>query len=129
MNAIGKNATRITAGDWKPSRRTAAMKPSVAARLYAGAVDATPITMFETNAIAFFFSARPDRPEPRRPAGSTTRFPQRSLSLRFAFPERLAAILCRAGQSRKDVMAEAPAGFVHRGQGQASKGNGTARRT
>ncbi len=54
MNAIGKNATMITAGDWSPRPPTAAMKPSVAARLYAGATDATLITMFETNEIAFF---------------------------------------------------------------------------
>ena len=33
MNAIGKNATMITAGDWNPRAGTAAMKPSVAARL------------------------------------------------------------------------------------------------
>src|ERR1700722_1905792 len=32
------------------------MYPSVAARLYAGATDATAITMFETNEIAFDFS-------------------------------------------------------------------------
>ena len=54
MNAIGKKATMITAGDWSPRPGTAAMKPSVAARLYPGATDATLMTMFETNVMAFF---------------------------------------------------------------------------
>jgi hypothetical protein len=34
-------------GDWTPTKAT--MKPSVAARLYAGAVDATPMTTLETS--------------------------------------------------------------------------------
>ena len=33
MKAIGKNATSITAGDCKPRPPTAAMNPSVAAKL------------------------------------------------------------------------------------------------
>src|SRR5579859_7805529 len=56
MNAIGKNATIITAGDCTPRPLVAAMKPSVAARLYAGATDATLITMFEMKPIAPFLS-------------------------------------------------------------------------
>src|SRR2546429_6300188 len=41
------NDTISTAGAWKPTPATATMKPSVAARLYAGAVDAIAITRFE----------------------------------------------------------------------------------
>ena len=33
MQAIGKNATITTAGDWSPRPPTAAMNPRVAARL------------------------------------------------------------------------------------------------
>ena len=38
------------------SATAAATKPSVAARLYPGAVEATPMTTLETKPIAFFFS-------------------------------------------------------------------------
>ena len=41
------NDTISTAGACTPTPPTATMKPSVAARLYAGAVDATAITRFE----------------------------------------------------------------------------------
>ena len=41
------NATINTAGACTPTPATATMKPSVAARLYAGAVDATAMTRFE----------------------------------------------------------------------------------
>src|SRR5581483_10220986 len=54
MNNIGMNATIITEGP--PKATNAATAPSVAARLYAGAVDATPITMFDRNVIAFCLS-------------------------------------------------------------------------
>ena len=46
-NRIGMNDTIRTAGAWKPTPVTATMNPSVAARLYAGAVDATAMTRFE----------------------------------------------------------------------------------
>ena len=49
------NATSITAGACTPTPLTATMKPSVAASEYAGAVEATPMTMFETYPIAPFF--------------------------------------------------------------------------
>ena len=41
------NATSITAGACTPTPLTATMNPSVAASEYAGAVEATPITMLE----------------------------------------------------------------------------------
>ena len=41
------NETISTAGACRPIPPTATMNPSVAARLYAGAVDATAITRFE----------------------------------------------------------------------------------
>src|SRR6185312_4259946 len=41
------NETISTAGAWRPTPATATMKPSVAARLYAGAVDAIAMTRFE----------------------------------------------------------------------------------
>src|SRR4051794_40113396 len=56
MQPIGMNAMRITAGPWSPRPPTATMKPSVAARLYAGAVDATAMTMPEMNEMAPVFS-------------------------------------------------------------------------
>ena len=40
--------TIITAGAWNPIPWTATTNPSVAARLYPGAVDATPITRLDT---------------------------------------------------------------------------------
>ena len=46
------NATIRTAGACTPTPATATMKPSVAARLYAGAVDATAMTRFEMYPIA-----------------------------------------------------------------------------
>ncbi len=39
--------TIITAGAWKPIPPTATTNPRVAARLYPGAVDATPMTRLE----------------------------------------------------------------------------------
>ena len=47
VRKIGTNAITATIGE--PSPTTATMNPSVAARLYAGAVDATPMTMEETS--------------------------------------------------------------------------------
>ena len=41
------NDTISTAGAWTPTPVIATMKPSVAARLYAGAVEATAMTRFE----------------------------------------------------------------------------------
>ena len=41
------NDTISTAGAWKPMPVTATMNPRVAARLYAGAVEATAMTRFE----------------------------------------------------------------------------------
>ena len=41
------NDTISTAGACKPTPATATMKPSVAARLYAGAVEAIAMTRFE----------------------------------------------------------------------------------
>ena len=41
------NETISTAGAWTPMPPTATMKPSVAAMLYAGAVDAIAMTRFE----------------------------------------------------------------------------------
>src|SRR5512141_238772 len=45
MHSIGMNATHMIAGAWTPT--ASATSPSETARLYAGAVDATPITMFD----------------------------------------------------------------------------------
>src|SRR5215472_16186702 len=47
VRKIGMNASTATMGE--PSPTTATMKPSVAARLYAGAVDATPMTVVATS--------------------------------------------------------------------------------
>src|ERR1700722_311618 len=47
VRKIGTNAITATIGE--PSPTTATINPSVAARLYAGAVDATPMTMEETS--------------------------------------------------------------------------------
>src|ERR1700734_3382480 len=47
VRKIGTNAMTATIGE--PSPTTATMKPSVAARLYAGAVDATPMTVAATS--------------------------------------------------------------------------------
>ena len=44
MNSIGMKDTMMTAGLWTPIPATATMNPTVAARLYPGAVDATPMT-------------------------------------------------------------------------------------
>ena len=52
MQSIGANATRKIAGLAKPTPAVAVTKPSVAASEYPGAVDATPMTTFETNEIA-----------------------------------------------------------------------------
>ena len=42
---MGTNAITVTAGAWSPMAATT--NPSVAARLYAGAVEATPTTVLE----------------------------------------------------------------------------------
>jgi hypothetical protein len=42
MRHIGTNATSMTAGAFVPTRTT--IRPRLAARLYAGAVDAMPMT-------------------------------------------------------------------------------------
>src|SRR5580693_8984686 len=47
VRKIGTNAITATIGE--PSPTTATMNPSVAARLYAGAVEATPMTVAETS--------------------------------------------------------------------------------
>src|SRR2546423_6359298 len=52
MNNIGMNATMMTKGVLNPTKKTT--KPSVAARLYAGAVEATPITMLASRLSAPF---------------------------------------------------------------------------
>src|SRR5262249_37719175 len=54
MQSIGRNATIMIAGAWKPT--TAVTKPSVAASEYPGAVAATPITTLERKLIAPLFS-------------------------------------------------------------------------
>ncbi len=46
MQSIGMNATHMIAGAGEPDG--AATRPSDTARLYAGAVEATPMTMLET---------------------------------------------------------------------------------
>ena len=55
-NSIGTNAITMMIGAWNPIPTTAVTAPRVAARLYAGAVEATPITMLETNPSAPAFS-------------------------------------------------------------------------
>ena len=52
MQSIGMKATRSTAGAASPTPCTATMNPSVAARLYPGAVEATPMTTFESELTA-----------------------------------------------------------------------------
>ena len=47
MQTIGTNETMITAGACVPIPAITTMNPIVAARLYAGAVDATPITRLD----------------------------------------------------------------------------------
>src|ERR1700694_1803804 len=54
-SSIGMNATSSTAGACTPTPLTATMNPRVAAIEYAGAVEATPMTMFEMYPIAPFF--------------------------------------------------------------------------
>ena len=55
QSSIGMNASSATAGALRPTAATT--KNKVAARLYAGAVEATPITTLETRP-----SAPPFRP-------------------------------------------------------------------
>ena len=50
------NETIRTAGECGPTPTTATMNPSVAARLYAGAVEATEMTRFEMYPIASVLS-------------------------------------------------------------------------
>ncbi len=49
------NDTIMIAGDLRPTPATTTMSPRVTARLYAGAVEATPMTMLETMPSAFDF--------------------------------------------------------------------------
>ncbi len=56
--------TIITAGAWNPIPWTATTNPSVAARLYPGAVDATPITRLDTQPSAPVFRPFSTRPRP-----------------------------------------------------------------
>src|SRR5664279_3153289 len=56
-NRIGTKASTTMDGDCNPTRAT--IRPSVAARLYAGAVDATPMTTLERSPIAPVFSPLP----------------------------------------------------------------------
>src|SRR6185503_5406744 len=65
MQNIGRNETSSTAGADRPTPCTATMKPSVAARLYAGATDAVPMTTFDTNEIALDLSPFSPGAEPR----------------------------------------------------------------
>jgi hypothetical protein len=53
---------RRIAGDCRAT--AAATKPRVAARLYPGAVEATPITTLDTKPIAFFFKPLSSTPFP-----------------------------------------------------------------
>ena len=62
MKSIGRNARIITAGDCRPT--ASATAPIVAARLYAGAVEATPITTLDIRPSAPPFS-------PLSPPGSS----------------------------------------------------------
>src|ERR1700693_6174764 len=55
MNSIGTKATIRIAGT--PNFADATRAGSAAASEYAGAVDATPMTTFDANDMAFFFSA------------------------------------------------------------------------
>src|SRR5215208_3859045 len=50
MNSIGRNASNMMIGDLSPT--VWATPPRVAARLYPGAVDATPMTTLESRPIA-----------------------------------------------------------------------------
>ncbi len=54
MSSIGRKASQRIAGAWKPT--SSATKPSTAARLYPGAVEATPMTTLETKPIALLFN-------------------------------------------------------------------------
>src|SRR5262245_26079605 len=75
MQSIGRKDTIRTAGADRPTPGTATMKPRVAARLYAGAVDAVAITMFDAYEIALDFRPFSPGAEPgtsRRAAGSAT---------------------------------------------------------
>src|SRR6476646_10003240 len=62
MKSIGRNARIITAGDCRPTASTTALM--VAARLYAGAVEATPMTTLDIRPSAPPFS-------PLSPPGSS----------------------------------------------------------
>ena len=62
MKSIGRNARIITAGDCRPT--ASATAPIVAARLYAGAVEATPMTTLDIRPSAPPFS-------PLSPPGSS----------------------------------------------------------
>jgi hypothetical protein len=57
MQNMGMNDTSISAGACSPMPPIATMKPTVVARLKPGAVELMPITKFEMNVMAFFFSA------------------------------------------------------------------------
>ena len=76
------NETIITAGAWNPIPWTATTNPSVAARLYPGAVDATPITRLDTQPSAPVF--RPFSPAPA-PSGSPGSRDRRALQI-LSFP-------------------------------------------
>ena len=69
MNSIGTKASQRIAGDWKPT--SIATKPRTAARLYPGAVEATPMTTLERKPRAPVFSPlSPSLATPALGAGS-----------------------------------------------------------
>src|SRR5262249_13749695 len=76
---MGMKATIMIAGACAPTPCTATMKPRVAARLYAGAVEATPMTRFETYPRTF-----PFRPLPPGCAPSGVWAATDALSIRFS---------------------------------------------
>ena len=95
-------ATSITAGAWNPIPPTATTNPSVAARLYPGAVDATPITRLDTQPSAPVF--RPFSPAPA-PSGSLAGIGTAALS-KFS-PSRKPAV-ARVGVSPGHVGPDWP---------------------
>ncbi len=78
MRIMGMNETIMMAGDLRPMPATAVTRPSVTARLYAGAVEAMPITMLESMPTAFALSPLSTSigttpPDPPVPPGSPPR--------------------------------------------------------
>ena len=65
MQAIGRNASHITAGALNPT--DAVTRPSDAARLYPGAVEATPMTVADTQYLVLAFRDTPAEVQVRKP--------------------------------------------------------------